>query len=197
LAGCSSARTARPRWWSCGCTPSSCPRATGYIGVEVSLRILALLARGGLLHLFGGLEVYVTVLGYGAGVDYCLFLIARYKEGLDEGTAAGKAPGNAVGRVGPALAASAGTTMCGIGTMIAAALARTGQVITSCGLIMAGTLGSLMAGSLAGLRQLGFALACGILLDTFLVRPVLVPTFLVLLDGGRLRLRRDPENPPR
>jgi RND superfamily putative drug exporter len=50
---------------------------------------------------------------------------------------------------------------------------------------MAGTFISLMFGTLVGLHQLGFALAFGVLLDTFVVRPLLVPAYLILLYQGR------------
>ena len=71
-------------------------------------------------------------------------------------------------------------------TGISVALERTGSIISSCGIIMAGTFSSLMAGSLVGMDQLGLALATGVVLDTFIIRPIMVPAFLVLLTTRRL-----------
>lgn len=67
------------------------------------------------------------------------------------------------------------------------AIIHTGSVISSCGLIMAATLGSLWAGGLDLLRQLGFALALGMLIDTFIARPLLMPSFWLV--GRRIRER--------
>jgi RND superfamily putative drug exporter len=72
---------------------------------------------------------------------------------------------------------------------IEAALAKTGPIISNCGMIMAGTFLSLaIAGQLAQMIQLGFALAFGVLLDTFVVRPILVPSYMLIMQRRKLRL---------
>ncbi len=78
----------------------------------------------------------------------------------------------------------------GLHQSVRRALARTGGTITSCGLIMAGTFATLMLAGLGTLVQIGFALAFGVLLDTFVVRPFLVPAFLLMIA------RRDRDETP-
>lgn len=58
------------------------------------------------------------------------------------------------------------------------ALARTGGVITSAGLILAGTFSALMSLPLQDLLQLGFAVAIGVLMDTFITRTLIVPALI-------------------
>lgn len=93
------------------------PLVTVGISVEFTLALLAHLAQAGWIGLFNGLEIYVTVVVYGAGVDYCLFLIARYKEELDRGKTFPGAILGSIRKVGAALATSAGTSIVGIGMM--------------------------------------------------------------------------------
>jgi RND superfamily putative drug exporter len=66
------------------------------------------------------------------------------------------------------------------------ALGATGSTITSAGLVLAGTfiVLTVVAGSGSGgsqIRDIGLGLALGILMDTFLVRTLLVPSTVVLL----------------
>ncbi len=61
------------------------------------------------------------------------------------------------------------------------ALARTGPVITSAGIILAGTFSALMTLPLQDLLQLGFAVAAGVLIDTFITRTLIVPALVGLL----------------
>ena len=103
------------------------PLMTVAVATEISLALLACLARAGIVDLFAGIEVYVKVLSYGAGVDYCLFLIARYKEELAEGATLDQAVANSLSKVGHALVASAGTVICGIFMMYFANFAKFSQ----------------------------------------------------------------------
>jgi RND superfamily putative drug exporter len=109
--------------------------------------------------------MFMFVMLVALGMDYNIFLIGRVKE---EVAASGT---------------RAGTRQ---------ALARTGGIITSAGIIMAGTFASMMSGSILGLLQIGFAVAFGVLLDTFVVRTTLVPAITVLLDKWAWWPRRGP-----
>jgi RND superfamily putative drug exporter len=111
-------------------------------------------------HLLGqpasdpGLPLFAFVFLVALGVDYNVFLLARIREERARRTAEDAA---------------------------AAALERTGGVITSAGLVLAATFGVLMALPLEALFQVGFVVALGLLADTFLVRALLVPAIAVQL----------------
>ena len=61
---------------------------------------------------------------------------------------------------------------------ISGGIASTGAVITSAGLILAGTFGVLASLPIQLLVQFGIVTAVGVLLDTFIVRPLLVPALI-------------------
>lgn len=100
---------------------------------------------------------YVFVFLMVLGVDYTIFIMSRYRQEL-----ARHAPDAAL-RV---------------------ALVRTGGVVSSAGIILAGTFAVLMTQPIRELFQFGLAMAIGILLDTFIVRPMLIPA-VVHLFGDR------------
>ncbi|TDT40118.1 RND superfamily putative drug exporter/hypothetical protein [Streptomyces sp. BK208] len=102
---------------------------------------------------------YIFVFLVALGVDYNIFIMSRFKQEL---------------RTQPPAKA------------ITAALTRTGGVISSAGLILAATFAVLMTQPIRELFQFGFAMAFGILLDTFLIRPLLVPAIVRLLGDRAL-----------
>ena len=60
-------------------------------------------------------------------------------------------------------------------------VARTGSVITSAGLIFAASMFGLLIGSVQIMVQTGLVIGCGLLLDTFVVRTLIVPAIATLL----------------
>jgi RND superfamily putative drug exporter len=68
---------------------------------------------------------------------------------------------------------------------VARAIGRTGSTITTAGVILGGTFAVLaIAGGSAGggqIQQIGYGVAAGVLMDTFLLRSLLVPSLVVLL----------------
>lgn len=100
------------------------PLATIALSVWVSLNLLACMTQIPGVHLVNISKVFAIVILYGAGTDYCLFLVSRYREELNRGREPHAAVARAVGGVGEALAASAGTVMVGLGMMAFAEFAK-------------------------------------------------------------------------
>ncbi|MBA8794075.1 RND superfamily putative drug exporter [Friedmanniella endophytica] len=73
------------------------------------------------------------------------------------------------------------------------AVPRASHAITTAGAILAATFALVAVIPLATFRQIAFAMTVGLLLDTFLVRPVLTPAVLALLGPAA----RWPSRPPR
>jgi RND superfamily putative drug exporter len=100
------------------------PLLTIAVSVVVSLKVLALATLLPGIHLVNVSKVFAIVILYGAGTDYCLFLISRYREELEADYSLGLALRRSICAVGGALTASAATVMCGLGLMIVAEFAK-------------------------------------------------------------------------
>jgi RND superfamily putative drug exporter len=100
------------------------PLVTIALATWVALNILALCTLIPGFHLVNISRIFAVVMLYGAGTDYCLFLISRYREELSLGSARLPALARSVGGVGGALAASAGTVICGLSLMGLAEFAK-------------------------------------------------------------------------
>ena len=102
------------------------------------------------------LPIILLVICLGLGMDYDILLTTRIREyrfakGMDNDEA------------------------------IHQAVLHSGSVITICGVIMAGTFGTLMLSSTVMLQQMGFALAFAILVDALIVRTYIVPAAMHLM----------------
>jgi putative drug exporter of the RND superfamily len=136
---------------------------------------------------FGGadpsLPLFVFVFLVALGIDYNIFLMTRvHEEAKQHGTRRGALIG----------------------------VAATGGVITSAGLVLAGTFAVLATLPVVAFAEIGFAVAFGVLLDTIIVRSVLVtalnldigrwmwwPSALAKTDGGHADTPKDDKDPER
>ena len=88
-------------------------------------------------------NVMVVVVMYGAGTDYCLFLISRFREELADYHNVRRATAETVGRVGETITSSAGTIFVGFMAMV---FAEMGVFNTSGPALAIGIVLSLLAG---------------------------------------------------
>ncbi|KQX72619.1 MULTISPECIES: MMPL family transporter [Aeromicrobium] len=131
---------------------------TVVVSFAAAIGISALVFR----HVFGfegadsSFPLFAFVFLVALGIDYNIFLMTRVREeSLRHGTRRGALIG----------------------------LAATGGVITSAGFVLAGTFTALATLPIVFLAELGFVVAVGVLLDTIIVRSVLVTA--LTLDIGR------------
>lgn len=102
----------------------------------------------------GSIPLYTFVFSVALGVDYNIFMVSEIWQRRKHK---------------------------GLKQSVAEGVKYTGSVITSAGLILAGTFAVLATLPIQALVQFGIITAIGVLLDTFIVRPLLVPAITTVL----------------
>ena len=110
-----------------------------------------LLKQNGMIYM---IPIFIFIFLVALGADYNIFLVSRIRE------EASRRP---------------------LKEAIRIAIANTGGVITSCGIIVAGTFATLLAAPLQMITQIGAAIFIGVIIDTFVVRALLVPAIATLI----------------
>jgi RND superfamily putative drug exporter len=105
------------------------------------------------IELHWSVFVMTVIILLAVGSDYNLLLVARMKEEL----------------------------AAGINTGIIRAMAGTGKVVTTAGLVFAFTMASMMVSDLISIGQVGTTIALGLLFDTLIVRAFMTPSIAALL----------------
>lgn len=144
-----------------------CWLASLYLIVRLALSFVAALGLVAFITLklqgdtgFGSyVPIYILVFLTALGVDYTIFVMARLKQEMRD-----KSMEEALRR----------------------AVITTGGVVSSAGLILAAIFAVLMTQPIRELYQFGMGMMLGILLDTFIVRPLMVPAIVKLLGDKAL-----------
>jgi predicted RND superfamily exporter protein len=106
---------------------------------------LDVMKQGSMIYM---IPLFIFVILVALGADYNIFLVSRIREEAQQRQ---------------------------IKDAVSHAVANTGGVITACGIILAGTFATLIIAPLRVVLQIGAGITVGILMDTFLVRALLVP----------------------
>jgi RND superfamily putative drug exporter len=102
----------------------------------------------------GWVPALIFAVLFGLSMDYEIFIVTRIREGVDRGLSSNDA--------------------------IEEGLGRTGGVVSAAALIMVGAMSGFISGHVAGLQELGVGLGAGVIVDTTVVRALILPSVMGL-----------------
>src|SRR5665648_159663 len=118
------------------------PLGTIALAYLISRGFVAFLGDG-IITISGYTNIFLIVILFGAGTDYCLFLISRFREEMAKTEAPRPAATETVRTVGETIASRAGTVIVGLSTM---AFAKLGLFNTTGPSVAIGVVVALLAG---------------------------------------------------